>query len=161
MLTVTIDDRKVMQQLDAMPGKLRDALYKTVYMLALKLQKHIVADKLQGQVLNHRSGNLQRSIQTDVKDDNKGVIGRVFSAGDVKYAAIHEYGGRIPARIIEPKNGEALRFMMNGKAVFAKRVNWPGASMPERSFMRSALRDMRPEIITSLEKAVKEATKIV
>lgn len=161
MLTVTVDDKKVIQQLEAMPAKLRDTLYKTVYTLALKLQKHIVANKLQGQVLNHRSGNLQRSIQNEVTQDNRGVIGRVFSSGDVKYAAIHEFGGRIPARIIEPKNAEALRFMMNGKAVFAKRVNWPGANMPERSFMRSALRDMRPEIVGSIEKAVKGATKIV
>ncbi len=160
MLNVTIEDQKLVQQLTDMPARLRSMLYKTVFTLALKLQKHIVVDKLQGQVLGHRSGNLQRSIQNDVTQNGPGVYGRVFSSGDVKYAAIHEFGGRIPAHIIEPKNGEALRFIMNGKEVFARRVNHPGSNRPERSFMRSSLRDMRAEIISSIEKTVQEATAV-
>lgn len=160
MLTVTVDDSKLIQQLDAMPQKIATALYRTIFTLALKLQRHVIVDKLQGQVLKHRSGNLQRSIQNDVTQSPHSVIGRVFSSGDVKYAAIHEFGGRTPPHVILPKNGDALKFMMNGKTVFAKKVNHPGSVMPERSFMRSSLRDMRPEIIDSIERAVSEATKL-
>ncbi len=160
MLTVTVDDKKLIQQLDAMPAKIRDALYKTVFTLALKLQKHIVYDKLQGQVLNHRSGKLQQSIQNEVTQSSQGILGRVFSSGDVKYAAIHEFGGRTAPHVIEAKNGEALAFMFNGKQAFFKKVNHPGSVMPQRSFMRSSLRDMRPEIIESIKKAVGEATKL-
>ncbi len=160
MLTVTIDDQKLMATLSAMPNKIRDNLYKTVFSLALQLRKYIVVNKLSGQVLNKQSGHLQQSIQEAVSQTDHGVLGRVFSSGDVKYAAIHEFGGRIPAHIITPKNGKALRFMMNGKEVFAKSVNHPGSTMPERSFMRSSLRDMRPEIIAAMTKAVTEATKL-
>ena len=161
MLNVTLEgDRELRAKLDKMPQQVHAALLRTVYSLALKLERHIKQNKLQGQVLKHQSGNLQRSIQSAVDDSGSGVMGRVFSSGDVKYAAIHEFGGRIPAHVIEPKNGEALRFMMNGKEVFAKRVNHPGSTMPERSFMRSGLRDMRPEIIESINKAVVGAMKL-
>lgn len=160
MLSVTIDDSKLIQQLEAMPAKIRNAVYVTVKSLAKSLQKHIVVDKLQGQVLGHRSGNLWRSIQNDVTQNDSGVLGRVFSSGDVKYAAIHEFGGRIPPHVIEPKNGEALSFIMNGKRVFFKKVNHPGSVMPERSFMRSSLRDMRSEIIDDITKAVEKATRL-
>ena len=160
MLNVTIDDSKLMKQLEEMPLKIRASLYKTIYALTLKLQKHVVVDKLQGQVLQKRSGALQRSIQNQVIQNDSGVTGRVFSSGDVKYAAIHEFGGRIPPHIIEPKNGEALAFMLNGKMSFFKKVNHPGSDMPERSFMRSSLKDMRQEIINGMEKAISEATKL-
>jgi hypothetical protein len=49
---------------------------------------------------------------------------------------------------------------MGGKQVFFKRVNHPGSQMPVRSFMRSSLRDMRPEIIEAMRKAVEEGTKL-
>jgi len=160
MISVKIDDTKLQATLSAMPAKIRASVYKTVFSLALQMERYIKQDKLQGQVLNHRSGNLQRSIQSQVIQGDTFVRGRVFSSGDVKYAAIHEYGGRIPAHIIYPKNAEALSFMMNGKRVFAKYVNHPGSQMPERSFMRSTLRDFRGQITEGLAKAVADAVKI-
>ena len=83
------------------------------------------------------------------------VIGKVAQSGDVKYGGIHEFGGRTPAHVIEAKKAAALHFVMGGKDVFAKRVNHPGSQMPERSFMRSSLRDLRDEIIDRLQAAVK------
>jgi phage gpG-like protein len=121
--------------------------------LTANLQRHIVADKLQGQVLNHRTGALSRSIQhvTDVQGDV--ATGRVFSSGDVKYAAIHEFGGRTPPHDIYPDKAQALAFMMGGEQIFAKVVHHPGSQMPERSFMRSGLADMADEIVASLREA--------
>jgi hypothetical protein len=49
--------------------------------------------------------------------------------------------------IIEPKKASVLAFAGgDGGMVFARRVNHPGSKMPERSFMRSSLRDMSTEI---------------
>lgn len=160
MLTVTVDDTQLIKTLNDMPRKIRESLYKTVYALALKLQKHIVVNKLQGQVLGKRTGALQRSIQNEVVQNNQGTIGRVFSSGDVKYAAFWEYGGIIPPHIIMPKHADALAFMMNGKQVFAKKVMHPGYTAAPRSFMRSSLRDMRSEILDSIQRAIGEATKL-
>jgi phage gpG-like protein len=159
MITVTVDDRAVQARLNVMPDKVRARLEQAVYILAEKLKSHIVQDKLLGQVLNRRTGRLGQSIQQKVDSSATAITGTVYSAGDVKYAAIHEFGGHIPARVIEAKNGKALAFTMGGKQVFAKRVNWPGATMPERSFMRSSLADMKDEIVQRMTSAVQEGMK--
>lgn len=160
MFTVQVDDSAVRLRFATLPERLRNKLKTTISVLAEKLRTHIVRDKLAGQVLNRRTGALARSIQWKIEESGTGVQGLVYSAGDVKYAAIHEYGGRTPPHVIEAKNKLALTFMQNGKQVFYKRVNHPGSVMPERSFMRSALSDMRQEIIDSLTRAVtQEAQK--
>ena len=134
MLSVTVvGDKELIARFDAMPAKLHAALLRKVYELALKLEAKVKNDKLSGQVLNHKSGNLWRSIQNKVTDSATSVVGQVYSAGDVKYAAIHEFGGHIPARIIEAKNAKSLAlrsWVKEQMQVFFKRVNWPGATMP-------------------------------
>jgi hypothetical protein len=48
---------------------------------------------------------------------------------------------------------------VGGKQVFAKIVHHPGSVMPERSFMRSSLAEMRPEIIDGLRQAAVDAMR--
>jgi phage gpG-like protein len=82
-------------------------------------------------------------------------VGSVFSSGDVKYAAIHEFGGQTAPHLIVPKKAQALAFMgKSGNQVFARQVNHPGSKMPERSFLRSALNDMSGEIQRGMKQAV-------
>lgn len=160
MFSVSLDDSRLRARLDAMPSAVRAALETKVRVLALKLQGHVVRDKLHGQVLNQRSGKLARSIQQEAPiAEGDGVYGRVFSSGDVKYAKIHEFGGTTPAHDIVPKKAEALAFMAGGKQVFAKVVHHPGSKMPERSFLRSSLADMAEEITQGLKSAVVEGLK--
>ena len=105
------------------------------------------------------SGRLGHSIQQKVDSSPTSVTGTVYSAGDVKYAAIHEFGGKTAAHEIVAKNGQALAFMMGGKQVFFKKVNHPGSTMPERSFLRSSLGEMKDEIIGGIREAVAEGTR--
>lgn len=160
MLTVEVQgDKELIAKFAAMPGRLKDALFRKMHLITSDLRNYIIQDKLSGQVLNKRTGKLQQSIAEAVTSANSDVIGRVFSSGDVKYAAIHEYGGHTKAHIIEATNGKALAFMMGGKQVFFKRVNHPGSNMPERSFMRSSLKDKKPYIETQIQAAANEAIK--
>lgn len=159
MITVSVDDTKVKAWLSEMPEKIRGRLTLTVYSLAEKLRNHVVNDKLMGQVLNRRTGRLGQSIQQRVESTDSSVTGIVYSAGDVPYARIQEYGGRTAAHVIEAKNGKALAFMMGDKQVFARRVNHPGSNIPERSYMRSSLADMKAEIIDRMREAVGEGAK--
>lgn len=159
MFTVQVDDRAVRAWFDKMPAAIQKRLEQTVYTLAEKLRSHIVRDKLLGQVLNRRTGRLGQSIQQRVETAANGATGIVYSSGDVPYAAIHEFGGHTAAHVIEARNAKALAFEMAGKMVFAKRVNHPGSNMPERSFMRSSLADMKDEIIERMTQAVQEGTK--
>jgi hypothetical protein len=138
MLKATVDLSNVTAALGRIPQEVIDAVAKKVRALTINLQRHVVADKLQGQVLNHRSGALGRSIQTDVTTSGQTTTGKVFSAGDVKYAAIHEFGGRTPPHDIYPDKAEALAFMIGGKQVFAKVFIIPvRRSRSARSFARA------------------------
>lgn len=159
MLNITIaGDRELIERLESMPGKLQAALFQKVSLLALKLEEK-VKRKLSGEVLNVKSGDLRRSIANKVERSTHAVIGKVFSSGDVKYAAIHEFGGTTKAHVIEAVNGKALAFSMGGKQVFAKRVNHPGSKIPERSFLRSSLTEMRDEITEGLHRTVVETLR--
>ena len=160
MMDITVDDRAVRAKFDKMPKEVHDRLKLTVGVLAEKLRSYIVSNKLLGQVLQRRSGRLGRSIKARTEDTAEGVTGFVFSSGDVPYARIQEYGGKTAAHVIEAKNGKALAFMMGGRQVFFRKVNHPGSNIPERSYMRSSLADMRDEIIAAMKKAVGEGTKL-
>lgn len=161
ILTATlVGDKELVSRLESLPQAVRQALQRKVTILALKLENKVKNDKLNGQVLNRISGRLARSIayKVDVTDDS--VYGRVFSSGDVKYAAIHEYGGTTAPHLILPKKAKALAFLSStGDQVFAQKVNHPGSKMPERSFLRSSLRDMSSEISTGMKKTVIDAVR--
>lgn len=155
MFTVSLaGGSELIERLDAMPAVVKAVLQTKVNALAIQLQAHVVRDKLSGQVLNVRTGALRRSIQEAVEATDTSVTGKVFSAGDVKYAAIHEYGGTVPAHDIYPSKAEALAFVIGGRQVFAKVVHMPAVNMPERSFLRSALADMAEQIVGEMKSAV-------
>ena len=140
-----------------LPERLRAALLAKANVLAAALEAK-VQQKLAGEVLNARSGALARSIVTSIEEDAAGVSVTVAADGDVKYAAIHEFGGTIPSHEIVPDKAKALAFVVGGKQVFAARVNLPAVTMPERSYLRASLSEMADEIRAGLSAAVVEAT---
>lgn len=95
-----------------------------------QLQRHIVSDKLSGQVLKSHTGNLKRSIIViPATVDGEFIVGKVGLAKEAWYGKIHEYGG-----VFSRKGGGSVSF-------------------PERSFMRSGFADMRDQILEALIKA--------
>jgi len=142
--------------LAAMPERLRDALSSKATVLTAALQGKI-QQKLSGGVLNARSGALARSIIASIDDSPANVSARIATSGDIKYAAIQEFGGIIPPHEIVPDKVKALAFVVGGKQVFATRVNLPAITMPERSYMRSSLAEMADEIRDMLSAVVVEA----
>jgi phage gpG-like protein len=141
-----------------MPASLRDALAEKANALAAALEARI-QQKLAGSVLNVRSGALARSIVATIEESSCGIAVTVAASADIKYAAIHEYGGVIPPHEIVPDKAKALAFLVGGKQAFAARVNLPAIAMPERSFMRSSLAEMADEIAASMTDTVVEAMK--
>lgn len=154
MMNVTlVGDQALMARLQSMPNEVRQELVRKVTVLTLKLELR-VKRKLSGEVLHVRSHALRNSIARFVETSGTDVTGMVASTGHLPYAAIHEFGGKIPPHVIEPRKAKVLAFMVGGKQVFARRVQHPGATMPERSYLRSSLRDMRTEITVGLNEAV-------
>jgi phage gpG-like protein len=144
--------------LAAMPDQVRQALSSKANMLAVALEAKI-QQKLSGGVLNMRSGALASSIIATVDESAADVSVRIGTSGDVKYAAIQEFGGTIPPHAIVPDKAKALAFVVGGKQAFAVRVNLPAVTLPERSYLRSSLAEMAGEIAEGLSEAVVEATR--
>src|SRR5258708_38175933 len=85
---------------DAYPAALQAAPGAKATDLAAALADLVKSDKLSGAVLNSRSGALRDSIAASVSDEADGFVASVASEGDVKYAAIQEYGGKTSAHEI-------------------------------------------------------------
>jgi len=156
MITVQVDDSRIMARLDAMPDRVFSKLRAKALGLRLDLEA-MVTLKVGGEVLHVRSGALRRSIFGDEPQaDRNAIIERVASSSDVKYAAIHEFGGTINVPEIVPVKAKALHFLAGGADVFATRARAHTVTMPERSFMRSSLADMRQAIIDGLREAAQQ-----
>ena len=141
---------------DAYPAALQAALGAKASELATALAD-LVKNKLSGAVLNTSSGTLRDSIAASVTADSDRVLASVGSEGDVKYAAIQEYGGKTSAHEILPVKGDVLAFVAGDGQHFARRIEHPGSVIPERSYLRSSLEDMKDEILSALASTAAEA----
>jgi phage gpG-like protein len=143
-------------RLDAYPAALQAALGAKATELATALAD-LVKNKLSGAVLNTSSGALRDSIAASITADSHSVLASVGSEGDVKYAAIQEYGGKTGAHEILPVKGDVLAFVAGDGQHFARRIEHPGSVIPERSYLRSSLEDMKDEILSALASTAAEA----
>lgn len=141
-------------QSEAMP-RLQERIARVV----TKLQGNVVAGKLSGQVLKVRTGTLRRSIHNDVTVTGSTVTGIVGT--NMEYAAFHEYGFngsqnvKEHIRTIKTAFGKTLKSPVKATIrAHARKVNYP-----EHSFLRSALTEMRQEILMDIYGGVKELIK--
>jgi len=148
MLNITVTgDRETIVKLDKVSAALHAQLLNVTKKYAVNLQQHVKGDKLSGQVLNRRSGALSSSIKLAVDDTGSSVYGRVFSSGDVKYAAFWEFGFHGTEqvspheRIVSHVFGRKVTPLAQQVKGYSRKVD-----QAPRSFMRSALADMAAEI---------------
>lgn len=139
--------------------KFTAALGQSIGRLVLMLQRNVKADKLSGQVLRVRTGRLRRSINARTEG-----IGTETPAGyvgtNVSYARAHEYGfaGRVTVkqhmRNIKQAFGRSITPVQVMVGTHTRRVD-----IPEKSFLRSALSELEPQIKSEIRGAVTEALK--
>ena len=130
-----------------------DAIVKKVAYFTIKLQGLVKTTKLSGQVLKRKTGTLSRSINT--KFENNGLVGKVGT--NVLYGKVWEYGG-----VYQIKAHMRMMKQAFGKPVSDPRlinVQAHAVRFPEKSFLRSALKDLRPEIKPGFQKAIKDVLK--
>ncbi len=153
-----VGDRELLARLEAMPGKVHDGLLRSVTRLSLQLEAKVKA-KLSDDVLHVRTGTLRSSIHSEVQDDPDSITG--IAGTNVPYAAIHEYGFQGVQTVKESLRTITKAFGKDLKSpvTFSVRAHSRNVNMPERSFLRSALREMEGQIKTSLAQAAGEAMK--
>jgi phage gpG-like protein len=158
-----IGDEAVIAWLGQKEPKITDGVRKTTKSLTLMLLRKVKEEKLSGQVLKNITGKLRRSVHDRYVESPTSSSGEVVT--NTEYAGINEYGGQTKPHIILPKNKGALAFNIYGNwttlgtTTVVKSVHHPGSKFPERSFMRSALAEMKPTIQSSYEQTVRESLK--
>lgn len=142
---------ELVAKLEAKNGRVLSVVKDVLYDHSVKLQRTVKERKLSGQVLKVRTGTLRRSINIGPLEESGSVLSRSVGT-NVEYAAIHEFGGPvdIPAqlRLIKKAFGRSLKYPVW--------VNYKARkfTMPERSFLRSALREHEKEFAADLEHSV-------
>jgi phage gpG-like protein len=124
---------------------------------AINLVRDVKESKLTGQALKTQTGTLRRSISYQLQASDTAVEGRVGT--NLVYAGIHEYGGTTRAHVIAARNKKALAFQVGGQTIVRRSVQHPGSKMPERSFLRSSLRDNEARIKAAIEAAVRQGAR--
>lgn len=140
-------------------GKVQTAIVQSVGRSALRLQREVMQNRLSGQVLNVRTGNLRRSIHHQVTSTGGAVIGEVNT--NVRYGKAHEYGfaGTVNVKSSLRQVRQAFGRPLKSPRYVQVRVHSRNVRLPERSFLRSALRDMKPMIETDLQKSIEGALR--
>lgn len=151
-----VGDDALLAWLRSTPDAIASGIARAITQLAIALQRNVQEDELSGQILAARSGSLRSSINFRIDEGSAEISATIFS--DSKYAHAHEYGfaAVVDARASLRRITEAF-----GRPISEKMINVPAyhrrMELPERSFLRSALEDMDPEIRDEIEAALRDA----
>lgn len=159
---VSVKDEALIATLRGYPQRLVDRLFLALQRVTIKLQAHVKEDKLTGQVLHVRTGTLRRSINRRVWVGSNSINGAVGT--NVEYAAAHEFGFRGVVtvkehvrRIFAAKRTSSRKRQLLG--VTTVRAHTAHLNLPERSFLRSALRELQEYVTTEIKRAATGALK--
>jgi len=156
-VSFTVDTSGVQAALQGRADRIIQSLIRRTTAIDEALQAKITGEKLEGQVLQHRSGKLIGSVRTiPVVNTGAEIIGGVQAGGGPAYYAEYQNYGRTGPWEIKPRDPKGvLAFMIDGKMAFAKKVMHPG--LKARNFMESTLEESRAGIVAALQDAVDEA----
>lgn len=145
--------------LRSLPVKIANALSKAMEREMISLARYVKEQKLSGQVLKNRTGTLRRKVNYQVTRSPAVIEGIV--GVKVAYAAAHEYG------IDKMVHVKSYSRQMN--IAWGRRVELPRKievvahqrhmKLPERSYLRSSLRELSPKIMNALNLAVAQAVQ--
>lgn len=162
MIEIKIDDKGVIENLRKLQQKtqnlspcmkiiaeiMRTAVIKNFEEGGRPKWKPSARALLQGGKTLVDTGRLMRSVTAHATQD-KAVVGT-----NVKYAPIHQFGGRISPHTVVAKNAKALKIPTKDGIIFRKKANIPGITIPARPFLKLTdkdLEDVRNAILNYLK----------
>ena len=149
MITYSIYGKaELLQRITDWTPSTRAALRHAITEQAIKLQAHVITNKLTGQVLHVRTGTLRRSINMRVDEDGSKIVGAVGT--NVRYGAFWEFG----FSGVETVRAH-LRRVADGSRYVPVREHDRHVDVQARSFLRSALADRANDIRDALKFAVR------
>lgn len=148
-------DERVIASIRSQYQKVITNVEQSIGRLTLKLLTRVKVNKLSGQVLNVRTGRLRRSITYVVNKTPSRITGIVGT--NVEYARAHELGfsGEVSVkahlREIKKAWGKDITPRTVEVRTHSRQVN-----LPAKSFLRSAMEEMTPEIIQTLQQSIRQ-----
>lgn len=161
-------DEETINWLRSFDAGARGEIQQGIGRIALKLLVKVKSMKLSGQALNVRTGKLRRSINLRIEDNGPEISGIVGT--NVEYAAIHEFGfkGEVSVkahlRMLRTASKFSLRKVKGqsigvyrktrGKltgGVATVKAHIREVNLPERSFLRTALAELKNSGVIELE----------
>jgi phage gpG-like protein len=148
MIEVTVPNTEQLQRdLGITRARLLVDLKREITRVAIDVSAHIKDRKLSGQVLKVQTGRLRRSINYKIGETGTGIEARVGT--NVEYARIHEFGFSGTVNVRE--------HMRKAKKAYTVKAHTRRVNLPERSFMRSSMKDMRQDIDQRIARVVGQA----
>lgn len=147
-------DQELVEFLATTPLNVRQAVIAKMQINASMFSRYVKDEKLSGQVLNAKSGELRAGVYARVYPAQSRITLSAGVRGDVPYAGIQEYGGQTSPHMIYATKASTLAFMQEGRMRFARSVQHPGSAMPERSYMRSSLAEKSAEMTMSVNESI-------
>lgn len=158
---------ELLEKTKARQGDINNALSQAIKKLAVELQRNIIKNKLSGDPLHRRTGDLSRSVAWKVEDLTATV------SADTPYAAYQEYGftGAVDVRAYVRRSRQQMRKAVYNKLGYetrpskAKSVGSGDIAVsahsrhidyPAHSYLRSALTEMEGQIRSEMEQAVRK-----
>ncbi len=142
------------KKLGSLAGDVRKEVKDSLVRLSLKLVAKIKAEKLSGRPLKVRTGTLRRSISYRLSDTGTSMTSYIGT--NVDYAAAHEFGfnGTVTVREHVRQVKQAFGRQLKSPTTATIRAHQRKMNLPERSFIRSALSEMAPEISETIADAI-------
>lgn len=145
MIEVTVPNAdKLRTDLGITRARLLIDLKREITRISIDVSGHIKDKKLSGQVLKVQTGRLRRSINYRITETDTGIDAKVGT--NVEYARVHEFGFKGTVNV--------KAHMRQAKKAYAVRAHTRRVNLPERSFMRSTMTDMRGEIDQRIARVV-------
>lgn len=128
--------------------RIYDSVERALLRIMIELQRYIITQKLEGQVLHHRTGNLERAVVYTEPAMSGAIISATIGVSKLApYAKVHEEGGTVDVR-------EHLRTSKLGKQ-FSVRAHL--ATYPARPFLHPSMIENEALIFRKLQIAVNQA----
>lgn len=157
---MVVNERMQTAQLDRIGPDVRAALKQRLAPIVADMTADAKA-RAQAHIrfLGIKPGAYVASIAGGVADKETRVLGWVRSGSPL--AHLLEYGAQTPPHLIEASVKEVMKFSGSAGAVFAAKVNHPGATIPAYPVIGPAFEARRGEIRNALEAAIGETVKRV
>jgi len=155
-IQITGQDR-VYAMLSGLPHRVFGEMKDEITRLTFKLLRFVKERKLSGDPLHNRTGTLRRKINSRVEAGGSAVTGTV--GVKLSYAPAHEFGVDKQVQVKEHLRTikQAFGKPLAAPVTFIMPAHSRHMRLPERSFLRSALREMGPEISKALKEALHRA----